>query len=132
MTKSIHDPFADDSDSLDLSAFAAPEPKPADRTAAEAARKAGDAAGFTSKRKPSVPTSAKPREPKATKVRLSDIVPKAEITGRKSQLNLLAPAELILRFKTLQRELGHLSQWQTLEMAVDALEAQRSRGGDND
>jgi hypothetical protein len=132
MSKNMHDPFADDTDSLDLSAFTAPAPKPADRSAAEAARKAGDAAGFTSRRKPSSPKSTSSSATKGAKVRLSDIVPKTAITGTKSQLNLLAPADLILRFKNLQRELGHQSQWQTLEMAVDALEAQRKGEGGQD
>lgn len=128
MTKTAHDPFKG-ADSLDLSDFSSPLPKPTDRPAAEAARKAGDAAGFVSRRPARSATPPRAADAKSSMVKLSELVPKTTISGTKSQLNLLAPADLILRFKALQRDLGHQAQWQTLELAVDALEAQRQGEG---
>lgn len=117
-----YDPFKDDAaGGLDLTGFGAAKPKPVDRSAAEAARRAGDEAGFTSR-------SGRPRSAakakSGSKARMSEIAPKTVIQGTKAQFNMLAPAELILRFKALQRRRGDDAQWQTLEAAIQALESQ--------
>ena len=119
-----YDPFKEDAPvGLDLTGFDAAKPKPVDRTAAEAARRAGDEAGFTSRRSGDRTRPAAKAKP-AGKARMSEIAPKAVIQGTKAQFNMLAPAELIIRFKALQRRRGDDAQWQTLAAALDALEAE--------
>ncbi|MGQ3044117.1 MAG: hypothetical protein ACT6R7_16815 [Brevundimonas aurantiaca] len=105
---------------IDLSDFG-PKTAPAiDRGAADAARRAGEESGFASRAR-STPTKA--TTPKAGRSRLSDIVGRpAVIEGEKAQVNILAPADVCLRFKDLQRQRGEAA-WQTLAAALDALEA---------
>lgn len=119
-----YDPFKEDAaGGLDLTGFDTAKPKPVDRSAAEAARRAGDEAGFTSRRSGDRTRPAAKAKPSG-KARMSEIAPKAVIQGTKAQFNMLAPAELIIRFKTLQRRRGDDAQWQTLAAALDALEAE--------
>lgn len=108
---------------LDLSAFK-PRPEPSiDRGAADAAIKVGEASGFSSRAPRAAPESTKGRDKNPGRVRLTDIVgPTATITGTKAQLNLTAPADLIIRFKELSRRRGDAAQWQTLSAALDAIE----------
>lgn len=105
---------------VDLSGFGPKRAPAIDRGAADAARRAGEAGGFVSRARPA-PT--KPTTPKAGRSRLSDIVGRpAVIEGDKAQVNILAPADVCLRFKDLQRQRGEAA-WQTLAAALDALEA---------
>lgn len=124
-----YDPFKDDAPAaLDITGFDASKPKPVDRGAAEAARRAGEEAGFTSRR-PGGRSKPAPKAKPAGKARMSEIAPKAVIQGQKAQFNMLAPADLIIRFKALQRRRGDEAQWQTLAAALDALEATAGEGG---
>jgi hypothetical protein len=105
---------------VDLSGFA-PKRSPAiDRGAAEAARRVGEEGGFSSRARPA---ATKPAT-RAGRSRLSDIVGRTVIEGDKAQLNMLAPADICVRFKELQRQRGDTASWQTLAAALDALEAQ--------
>jgi hypothetical protein len=106
---------------VDLTGFG-PKARPAiDRGAADAARRAGEEAGFSSRSRTAprrAPTSSGGRS------RLSDVVGRDVIEGAKAQLNILAPEDLCVRFKEIQRRRGDASSWKTLSAALDALEAQ--------
>lgn len=113
-------PVANPPKTVDISGFKPRERPAIDRGAAEAARRVGEEAGFASRARPATPKTS----PKAGRSRLSDIVGRNVIEGDKAQLNMLAPAELCLRFTEIQRQRGDAARWQTLAAALDALEAQ--------
>lgn len=122
-----HDPFAaaDSLPPLDISRFEKPEaPRPIDRAAAEAAKRAGDEAGFHT-RAPAGRRGRPPKERNVKKVKISDVLGAPQSEEDRVQINITSPISLAVRFRALQASLGHDRQWVTLEMALDALEKQR-------
>ena len=106
------DPFGFDhaaatSTGLDLDAFA-PQSRPVDRHAIDAARAVARDEGFTRR------TAAPDRisEPSFNRYPDSD----------RAQLNILAPVPIVLRWRTLVQT-HQVPAWEILDAAMDALEA---------
>jgi len=108
---------------LDLSGFARAPETAIDRPAAEAAREVADAAGFQSRGKAVSPRRAgQGRATSPGKVKISDLIgPPVVPDEPRAQLNMMAPASLIVRFKEIERERG-VRAWEVLKAALDALE----------
>lgn len=117
---------------LDIAAFA-PKPRPTNRAAAEAVREVARNEGFT-RRGPSKtsPVAAPLSEAKGRKRRVNiteilgiqDRYPETE----RAQLNMLAPVPIVLRWRKLVAE-RQVPAWETLEAAMEALEAVRDKLG---
>ena len=132
------DPFGFDhaaatSTGLDLDAFA-PQSRPVDRHAIDAARAVARDEGFTRRTaapdrisepsfdRPSVtaaPAKGRKRRVNITEVLgLQDRYPDSE----RAQLNMLAPVPIVLRWRTLVQT-HQVPAWEILDAAMDALEA---------
>ena len=117
---------------LDIEAFA-PKPRPTNRAAAEAVREVARTEGFT-RRGPSKtpPAELSPSDAKGRKRRVNiteilgiqDRYPETE----RAQLNMLAPVPIVLRWRKLVAE-RQVPAWETLEAAMEALEAIRRKPG---
>ena len=108
---------------LDLSGFTRSPGAAIDRPAAEAAREVADAAGFQSRGKPASPRRAgQGRANPPGKVKISDLIGRPDVPDEpRAQLNMMAPASLIVRFKKIEHERG-VRAWEVLKAALDALE----------
>jgi hypothetical protein len=127
-----NDPFGfdtvrvEDTAALDIDAFA-PKPRPTNRDAAKAVREVARTEGFTrrTQAKPSdpveAPADAKPRKRRVNITELLGIQDRYPETER-AQLNMLAPVPIVLRWRKLVTD-RHLPAWETLEAAMEALEA---------
>ena len=132
------DPFGfdavrvEESAGLDIEAFA-PKPRPTNRAAADAVREVARTEGFT-RRGPAKtsPAPAPPADAKSRKRRVNiteilgiqDRYPETE----RAQLNMLAPVPIVLRWRKLVAE-RQVPAWETLEAAMEALEASRRAPG---
>lgn len=117
---------------LDIEAFA-PKPRPTNRAAADAVREVARNEGFTrrgpSKTSPlAVPlpdVKGRKRRVNITEILgIQDRYPETE----RAQLNMLAPVPIVLRWRKLVAE-RQVPAWETLEAAMEALEATRRKPG---
>ena len=117
---------------LDIEAFA-PKPRPTNRAAADAVREVARTEGFT-RRGPAkttpAPASLADAKGRKRRVNITEILgiqdryPETE----RAQLNMLAPVPIVLRWRKLVAE-RQVPAWETLEAAMEALEASRRAPG---